>query len=123
YEFSAFRAERLEAHIGDVHDRRNRGDARLILLWIELKRIELWIARDDELNRLISRTVQEWLFSRQRIPGLRSLTEVGPVSEQRAFKQRPFWKSICARDSHARRVFRIDDCNRPQLCVRKEALA
>ena len=44
--FPPFARNLLEAHIGDVHDRRNGGDARLILLRIELKRIELRIARE-----------------------------------------------------------------------------
>ena len=56
-------ATHFEAHIGDVHDRRNSGDARLVLLRVELKRVELRIARENELHGLISSAVEKRFFA------------------------------------------------------------
>src|SRR5207244_3418565 len=56
-DLSAFGAELFETHIGDIHNRRDRCDARLILLRIELQRIEFRIAREDKLYSLIARAI------------------------------------------------------------------
>lgn len=43
-DLAALGLELLQAHVGDVHDRRGLGDARLPLRGIELHRVEVGIA-------------------------------------------------------------------------------
>src|SRR5215475_2685662 len=116
-DLAALRAKLLEAYIGDVHDRRDGGDARLVLLRIELKRIELRIARKNELYGLISGAVEKRFPAGDGIRWLRVPAKVGRRGEQRSFEQRPFRERIRTCDGHARLVIRRNHGNRAKLRV------
>src|SRR5215475_12404859 len=118
-DLAALRAKLLEAYFCDVHDRRNSGDARLVLLRIELKRIELRIARENELYCLISGAVEKRFSARDGIRWLRVPAKVGRSREQRAFEQTPFRKRIRTCDGDSRLVIRRNHRNRSKLRVRQ----